>query len=121
MNPRSRPVKLIQYVASTVFCFLFAASAFADNPVPQVVGPVKPQAVVPGSAGFMLTVYGANFVVGSAVNWNGQARSTTFISARELQAQILASEASCSARIAQSLAAHSDRVNAALPEKQSLK
>jgi hypothetical protein len=57
-----------------------------------VVGPVKPQAVVPGSGEFTLTVYGANFVMGAVVNWNGQARSTTFISARELQAQILASD-----------------------------
>jgi hypothetical protein len=57
-----------------------------------VVGPVKPQAVAPGSAEFTLTVYGANFVSGAVVNWNGQPRSTTFISARELQAQILASD-----------------------------
>jgi hypothetical protein len=57
-----------------------------------VVGPVKPQAVVPGSAEFTLTVYGANFVSGAVVNWNGQPRSTKFISARELQAQILASD-----------------------------
>jgi hypothetical protein len=74
-----------------VCCFL-AGSALGVNPVPQVVGPVKPQAVLPGSAEFVLTVYGANFVVGAVVNWNGQARSTTFISARELQAQILASD-----------------------------
>jgi hypothetical protein len=92
MNPTSRLVKFSQHVISAVFCFLFVVSAFADNPVPQVVGPVKPQAVVPGSAEFTLTVYGANFVVGAVVNWNGQARSTTFISARELQAQILASD-----------------------------
>jgi hypothetical protein len=92
MNPRSLQLKSIQCVASAVFCFLFVASAFANNPVPQVVGPVKPQAVVPGSAEFMLTVYGANFISGAMVNWNGQARSTTFVSARELQAQIPASD-----------------------------
>jgi hypothetical protein len=69
-----------------------AAQAFAVNPIPQVVGPVKPQAVVPGSAEFTLTVYGANFVSGAVVNWNGQPRSTKFISARELRAQILASD-----------------------------
>jgi FG-GAP-like repeat len=37
-------------------------------------------------------VYGANFVSGAVVNWNYQPRSTTFISARELQAQILSSD-----------------------------
>jgi hypothetical protein len=53
---------------------------------------VHPQAVVPGSGAFTLTVYGANFVSGAVVNWNGSPRSTTFISARELQAKILAAD-----------------------------
>lgn len=73
-------------------CFFLVASAFADNPVPSVVGPVSPQAVVPGSGGFTLKVYGANFVQGAVVNWNGSPRSTTFVSARELEAQILTSD-----------------------------
>jgi hypothetical protein len=72
--------------------FLLVASAFANNPIPQVVGPPVPQGVVPGSGAFTLTVYGANFVSGAVVNWNRSPRSTTFISARELQAQILASD-----------------------------
>jgi hypothetical protein len=71
---------------------LFMAAAFAQNPVPQIVGPVKPSAVAPGSGAFTLTVYGANFVPSAVVNWNYQPRSTTFISARELQAQVLASD-----------------------------
>lgn len=71
---------------------LFMVPAFAQNPVPQIVGPVKPSAVAPGSGAFTLTVYGANFVPGSVVEWNGQVRSTTFISARELQAQILSAD-----------------------------
>jgi hypothetical protein len=70
MSPTSRPVKFSQHVASAVCCFLFVASAFADNPVPQVVGPVKPQAVAPGSGEFTLKVYGANFVSRAVVNWN---------------------------------------------------
>jgi VCBS repeat protein len=82
------------YLAAAIalFSFLSVAAAFAGNPIPQVVGPPKPQAVVPGSGAFTLTVYGANFVSGAVVNWNRQARSTTFISARELQAQILAAD-----------------------------
>jgi FG-GAP-like repeat len=75
-----------------VFSILLAGAAFAANPVPSVVGPVSPQAVAPGSGSFTLTVYGANFVSGAVVNWNGSPRSTTLISARELQAQILASD-----------------------------
>jgi hypothetical protein len=75
-----------------VLSSLCAATALAANPIPQVVGPPKPQEVKPGSGAFTLTVYGANFVSGAVVNWNHSPRSTTFVSARELQAQILASD-----------------------------
>lgn len=92
MNPRSRQLKSIQYISSAVCWFLFVASAFANNPIPTVVGPVVPQAVVPGSRTFTLKVYGANFVQGAVVNWNRQPRKTTFVSARELHARILASD-----------------------------
>ena len=78
--------------ATNAFSFLFAVVALAANPVPTVTAPVHPQAVVPGSGAFTLTVYGANFVSGAVVNWNGGPRSTTFVSARELQAKILAAD-----------------------------
>ena len=80
-------------------CFTFVLVSFLGttllaqvNAVPTINGPVNPQAVVPGSIGFTLTVRGAGFVPGAVVNWNGTARSTTFVSAGELQAQILASD-----------------------------
>ncbi len=93
MNLRSAlRLKSIQGIAYAIFCFLSAPSAFANNPIPTVVGPVVPQAVAPGSGPFTLSVYGANFVQGAVVNWNRSPRSTTFISARELQAHILASD-----------------------------
>jgi FG-GAP-like repeat len=87
--PRFRFSSLLH---AAVFSILLAGAAFAANPIPSVVGPVSPQAVAPGSGSFTLTVYGANFVSGAVVNWNGSPRSTTFLSARELQAQILASD-----------------------------
>jgi hypothetical protein len=37
-----------------------------------------------------LLLDGANFGDGAVVNWNGIPRSTAFVSARELQAKILA-------------------------------
>jgi hypothetical protein len=79
-------------LATAVFGCLLTGSALGANPVPTVVGPPVPQAVVPGSGEFTLTVYGANFVSGAVVNWNRSPRSTTFISARALQVQILASD-----------------------------
>jgi hypothetical protein len=74
MNPKTRCSKSLPWspVAIAVVGLLLAARAFADNPIPQVVGPVKPQAVAPGSAEFTLTVYGANFVSGAVVNWNAK-------------------------------------------------
>jgi FG-GAP-like repeat len=77
------------------FAFVAAsllATVFGQNPVPQIVGPVKPMAVAPGSGAFVLSVYGANFVPGAIVNWNGQPRKTNFISGHELQAHILAAD-----------------------------
>ena len=74
------------------FVLSVAAFALAANPVPTITGPVQPQAVTPGGGTFTLTVYGANFVSGATVNWNRKPRSTTFVSARELKAKILASD-----------------------------
>ncbi len=94
MKSTSRQIGLAHPItaAAVLMSFVLVASASAGNPIPQVVGPPVPQAVVPGSRTFTLTVYGANFVQGATVNWNRSSRSTTFISARELQAQILASD-----------------------------
>lgn len=67
----------------------FLASGVAqNNPIPTVNAPVYPQSVIPGSGALTLTVRGANFVPGAVVNWNGSPRSTTLVSAGELQAQI---------------------------------
>jgi hypothetical protein len=74
------------------FVFSIATLALAGNPIPTITGPVHPQAVAPGSGAFTLTVYGANFVPGATVNWNRKPRSTTFVSARELKAKILAKD-----------------------------
>jgi hypothetical protein len=92
MNLRTRYPKLFPWISTAAVALSLVASAFAANPVPQVVGPPIPQAVVPGSGAFTLKVYGANFVAGAVINWNRSPRSTTFISARELKARILASD-----------------------------
>ncbi|MGE0884969.1 MAG: PKD domain-containing protein [Blastocatellales bacterium] len=61
------------------------------NPVP-VITSLSPNTAVENSAGFLLTVNGNNFVNGSVVRWDGQNRQTTFVSATQLTAQILASD-----------------------------
>lgn len=45
-----------------------------------------------GAQSFFLDVIGSDFVGGSVVRWNGSDRPTTFISGRELTAQIAASD-----------------------------
>jgi len=86
----------MKFCRPSLLLFLLFTSAAnlwgQSNPIPTINGPVAPQAVIPGSAAFTLTVRGAGFVPGAAVNWNGTARNTTFVSAGELQAQILASD-----------------------------
>ncbi len=70
----------------------YAATPQPGYPVPQIIGPTHPSAVLPGSLHFTLEVYGANFINGSMVNWNGSARTTTFLSAHHLRAQINAAD-----------------------------
>lgn len=86
-------IRLSRGLAALVLCVICTSVVSgAQNPVPQIVGPVKPSAVTPGSSDFILCVYGANFARGAVVNWNGSPRSTTFVSGHEVQAQILASD-----------------------------
>ncbi len=76
-------------IALVSLCSLVAAQ---NNPVPFVNNPVVPTSAAPGSAGFELTVNGTGFVSGSVANWNGGPRTTTFISASQLQAAILSTD-----------------------------
>ncbi|HEV2177455.1 MAG TPA: FG-GAP-like repeat-containing protein [Terriglobia bacterium] len=63
-----------------------------NNPVPLINQPLSPDVAAPGSAAFTLTVNGSGFVPGSVVNWNGSARTTTFVSSLKVTASILASD-----------------------------
>ncbi len=54
--------------------------------------PLVPDAIKPVSAGFTLTVNGTGFVSGAVVKWNGNARTTTFVSKSRLTATILSTD-----------------------------
>jgi hypothetical protein len=58
-----------------------------DNPVP-VLGSINPSAVLAGTGAFTLSLTGSNFISSSAVQWNGSARPTTFVSSTQLRAAI---------------------------------
>ena len=53
---------------------------------------LQPATATAGGAAFTLTVNGTGFVSGSVVNFNGSPRATTYVSATQLTAAILASD-----------------------------
>lgn len=52
------------------------------------ISSISPTSVTAGAAAFTLTVNGSNFVSGSAVAWNGQNLTTTYVSSSQLTAQV---------------------------------
>jgi hypothetical protein len=62
-----------------------------SNPVP-VAATLNPTTRTAGSGAFTLTVTGSDFIANSVVRWNGVNRSTTFVSATQLTAAILAGD-----------------------------
>src|SRR5437588_817404 len=62
-----------------------------SNPMPMVSS-LTPSSAIAGAAATTVTVNGSGFVSSSVVNWNGAARTTTFVSATELQFLLQASD-----------------------------
>jgi len=58
-----------------------------SNPIPAI-NSLNPNAATAGGDAFTLSISGYNFVSSSSAQWNGSARSTTYISADQLQIQI---------------------------------
>ncbi len=73
------------------------------------VSSISPTSVAAGGPAFNMTVLGKGFSQGATVQWNGSSRSTTFVSATELVAQInaadIASAGSASITVTSPLAA----------------
>jgi subtilisin family serine protease len=61
------------------------------SPVP-VATSLAPTSAATGGPAFTLTVNGSKFVSSSVVRWNGSSRTTTFVSATQLQAAIPAAD-----------------------------
>ncbi|MBI5168039.1 MAG: T9SS type A sorting domain-containing protein [Candidatus Eisenbacteria bacterium] len=71
-----------------------AANAFfvtSSHPAPIATG-LSPYGRVAGAGGFTLTVNGANFARCATVRWDGVDRATTWVSATQLTAAILAAD-----------------------------
>lgn len=61
------------------------------NPTPTITA-ASPSTATRGGPAFTLNVSGSNFVSGAAVQWNGAARPTSFLSSSQLTAQISADD-----------------------------
>ncbi len=68
---------------------LFTINAGVNSPVP-VIRYFLPPTCTAGSAPFIITVTGSNFVHASVVTWNNIPLATTFVSATQLQAVVSA-------------------------------
>jgi uncharacterized repeat protein (TIGR02543 family) len=67
-------------------------SAIALPPnAPNITG-VSPNPIAAGGPAFTLSVFGTGFLPNSTVQWNGQNRTTRFISATEVRADILSTD-----------------------------
>ena len=75
-----------------VCVLVFGISTLAASNAVPLLNPVVPSATAPGGAAFSLSVTGTGFVSGSAVNWNGSPRTTTFVSSSKLSAAITAAD-----------------------------
>jgi 6-phosphogluconolactonase (cycloisomerase 2 family) len=62
-----------------------------DNPQPSLIS-FSPFSAKSGGGSFQLAVYGSNFVPNAVVLWNGNARTTAFVSGSQLTAEISASD-----------------------------
>ena len=60
--------------------------------VKPTISSISPEIVATGGPAFTLNVTGTNYVLGSVVDLNGNARLTTFVSATQLQASIPATD-----------------------------
>jgi uncharacterized protein (TIGR03437 family) len=69
----------------------FTVMQSGENPVPALAG-LSPNSTNAGAAAFTLTVNGTGFVSGATVRWSGNNRTTAFVSATQLTAQIPASD-----------------------------
>ncbi|NPC57514.1 galactose oxidase-like domain-containing protein [Caenimonas soli] len=61
-------------------------------PAAPALGSLVPSSATAGGPAFTLTANGSNFVSGSAVHWNGVARTTTLVSGTQLSAAITAAD-----------------------------
>ena len=101
-------MKKVTFLICSLFLLWLAGCTVSKNTVsasapavvaPQLSGSLVPASVTAGSAGFNLTVQGANFSSTCAVLWNGQQRPTTVVSSTQVVAAIAQSDVALPASV----------------------
>jgi hypothetical protein len=72
--------------------------AGGGNPVPTISS-LSPNSATAGGAAFTLTVNGTNYIAGSVVRWGGSDRTTSFVNANQVTAQITAADIASSGSV----------------------
>ncbi len=94
--PRVAVLSLMLHPSRNLFAATHGRSMWETNvssvtPIPSIVG-LSPASVIAGAAGFTLQVSGGAFTPTAIVQWNGTDLTTTYVSATEVTATVLASD-----------------------------
>jgi hypothetical protein len=85
-------VSVFTYTGGGNEIFSPAVSFISSSTKAPAICSLSPASVVAGASDFTITVSGASFAANSTVKWNGSARTTTFVNANTVQAQIKAAD-----------------------------
>jgi WD40-like Beta Propeller Repeat len=85
-------ISVFTYTGGGNEIFSPAVSFISSSTSAPAICSLSPSSVVAGASAFTITVSGASFASNSTVKWNNSARTTTFVNANTLQAQITATD-----------------------------
>jgi hypothetical protein len=85
-------ISVFTYTGGGNEIFSPAVSFIASSTSAPAICSLSPSSVVAGASDFTVTVSGASFATNSTVRWNNSARTTTFVNANTVQAQIKAAD-----------------------------
>jgi hypothetical protein len=85
-------ISVFTYTGGGNEIFSPAVSFIASSTNAPAICSLSPSSVVAGASDFTITVSGASFAANSTVKWNNSARTTTFVDANTVQAQIKAAD-----------------------------